>query len=251
MLPILVGRVEGLPEELDALVLTSDLQGVAPSWRNGGANALLGVEVAEVLRGLTETPPPGRGVLPYPERTGVILAGDLYSAPGGDVRGATGDVREVWYAFAESFRWVAGVLGNHDQFGTLRERRSLEAHAAVRLLEGSVTQVDGLCLGGVGEIVGDPRKAGRKSADDFTAALELVLEVQPDILVLHEGPPGGADQPGNSDIAATLRARLDSSRTPWSGVVVCGHSHWEEPLAELRGGVQVLNVDARVVVLVR
>ena len=32
-------------------------------------------------------------------------------------------------------------------------------------------------------------------------------------------------------------------------LVVCGHCHWHEPLVELRGGVQVLNVDARAVVL--
>lgn len=32
-------------------------------------------------------------------------------------------------------------------------------------------------------------------------------------------------------------------------LVVRGHSHWDEPLAELKSGTQVLNVDARVVVL--
>ena len=105
-LAFLMGRSEGLPSGLDALVLTSDLQGVAPSWRQGGESALLGQLVVEELLQLAEA-----GALPYPERTGVVLAGDLYSAPGGDVRGATGDVRAVWEAFADALRWVAGVRG--------------------------------------------------------------------------------------------------------------------------------------------
>jgi hypothetical protein len=83
-----------------------------------------------------------------------ILAGDLYSAPGGDVRGATGDLRSVWSAFADAFAWVVGVAGNHDLFGSERE------------------------------------------------------------------------------------------------LVICGHAHWDSPLHEQRNGSQVLNVDARAVLLV-
>jgi len=32
-------------------------------------------------------------------------------------------------------------------------------------------------------------------------------------------------------------------------LVVRGHAHWKQPLVQLSGGAQVLNVDARVVVL--
>jgi hypothetical protein len=39
---------------------------------------------------------------------------------------------------------------------------------------------------------------------------------------------------------------IDQSGRP---LVVRGHAHWPEPLVELASGVQVLNVDARVVVL--
>ncbi len=104
-LPLLEGEVDVLPSGLDALILTGDLQGIAPSWSTG-STGLLGVRLAEELVELSE-----QGVLPYPERTGVVLAGDLYSAPGANIRGASGDVRAVWEAFADAFRWVAGVQG--------------------------------------------------------------------------------------------------------------------------------------------
>ena len=53
---------------------------------------------------------------------GLLLCGDLYVRPALDARGGLGDVRPVWRAFARHFRWVAGVPGNHDAFGTPSER---------------------------------------------------------------------------------------------------------------------------------
>ena len=86
LLPWLRGRVEGWPGE-GCLVLTSDLQG-----RVGGE--LLGVTVAEelaLLAELGEIPPVG----------GIVLAGDLYDHPELAKLGTSGDVSEVWAAFAE------------------------------------------------------------------------------------------------------------------------------------------------------
>jgi len=237
LLPVLVGEVEGLPEDVDALVVTSDLQGVTPSWRDGGANVLLGVALVDELLELAE-----RGFLPYPERTGVVLAGDLYSAPAGDVRGASGDVRDVWTAFAAAFRWVIGVQGNHDRFGTERDRARLEATEGVYLLDAAVTSVDGLRAGGVGEIIGDPAKPGRRAEADFLAGLDSVVAERPDLVVLHQGPHGDDGQRGDALVRDTLRP-LDES------LVVCGHVHWESPLHRPARGPQVLNVDSRVVVL--
>ncbi|MEL6339011.1 MAG: hypothetical protein AAFQ65_03840 [Myxococcota bacterium] len=37
-LEIEVGRVDWLPREIDGLVVASDLQGIAPSWFDAGAN---------------------------------------------------------------------------------------------------------------------------------------------------------------------------------------------------------------------
>ena len=238
ILPVLVGEAEGLPDELQALVLTSDLQGVASSWRDGRADVLLGVLVVDELLELA-----ARGVLPGPERTGVVLAGDLYSAPGADVRGASGDVREVWTAFAAMHRWVVGVKGNHDRFGTDRERARFEGTEGVHLLDGAVAQLGALSVGGVGEIIGDPDKPGRKSESAFLASLRGTVEREPALMVLHQGPSGGPEQRGSDEVRDAVR--------PLGGLVVCGHVHWDAPLHTPAVGPQVLNVDGRVVVLGR
>ncbi len=90
-----------LPARCDALVIASDLQGMAPpAW--GEPAALLGVAVARAIEELDLG------------RVGVLLAGDLYSVPEANRRGGFGDVSSVWGAFAEFCVWVAGVAGNHD-----------------------------------------------------------------------------------------------------------------------------------------
>ena len=116
-LPLLSATVDTLPSELEALIALSDLQGVAPSALDEGAAVLLGEVLADELAMLAEV-----GELPHPQHVGILLAGDLFSESSGSVRGASGDVRSVWLAFAERFRWVAGVAGNDDNFGTARER---------------------------------------------------------------------------------------------------------------------------------
>ena len=69
-----------------------------------------------------------------------------------------------------------------------------------------------------------------------------MLALDPDVLILHEGPEGDEDQRGNP----MLREWVDDH----GALVICGHVHWERPLAERQGG-QILNVDARAVVLGR
>jgi DNA repair exonuclease SbcCD nuclease subunit len=240
MLPFLKAQVDELPGEIDACVLTSDLQGVAPGWRYGGRNVLLGIQVAEELLDLAEA-----GTIPDPERMGVLLAGDLYSAPAGDKRGASGDVREVWTAFATMNRWVSGVAGNHDRFGTAREEARLRSHENLDLLlYGEVAYRDGLLIGGVSHIIGNPQKPGRRDQDSFLAALELALEASPNIVVLHEGPSGSTKKQRGNEL---LHNQFKEESVP---LVVCGHVHWNDPLADLNG-TQVINVDSRVVILTR
>lgn len=230
-LPIVVARAHGLPEALDALIATSDLQGIVPDPRTR-KSTLLGCAVAETLEELAFD-----GALPPAARTGVLLAGDLYSVPGADKRGGHGDVAAVWRAFAERFAWVAGVAGNHDDVAMVAVGEQ------VHVLDTTCVQLDGLRLGGVGLISGNPEKRGRRAEDDQLARLELVAESGVDVLLCHEGPSGGSQQPGHSAIRAVLE------RTPVS-LTVCGHVHWDDPLARCGDG-QVLNVDARAVVLVR
>lgn len=222
---VLRAHVGPLADELDAIVCCSDLQGMV-------SGQLLGVAVAELLVQLAE-----EGQLPAAARTGVILAGDLYSVPGANKRGGFGDVTTVWDAFAGAFPWVVGVAGNHDDVSGVN---GLAAH--VHLLDGDSVVVDGLRIGGVGGIIGNPGKPGRRAEDDQLARLATVLDEACDVIVLHEGPDGSEEQIGNAAISELLAA----AEVP---LTVCGHRHWDDPLAALGDG-QILNVDARVVVLV-
>ena len=115
-------------------------------------------------------------MIPAAEATGVILPGDLYSAPGGDKRGATGDVRSVWMAFAESFAWVLGVAGNHDMFGTDEERAQLVQEPNVHLLDAELVRLGGVLFAGVQHIMGDPSRQGHVASSEFLVSLELLLE---------------------------------------------------------------------------
>src|SRR5687767_14763895 len=74
-LPLTFGEVDRLPDGLDALLCTSDLQGVFV--KHDKTIVLLGCALAEHLFELSSEDP----TFPRPERTGVILAGDLYSVP--------------------------------------------------------------------------------------------------------------------------------------------------------------------------
>ncbi|KFA88353.1 metallophosphoesterase family protein [Archangium violaceum] len=239
-LPLLSATVDTLPPELEALIVTSDLQGVATNAEFEGAAALLGEVLAEELVILADL-----GELPHPNHIGILLAGDLYSDASAAVRGASGDVRSVWSAFAERFRWVAGVAGNHDTFGTPRERERLQQRPGLHLLDGEVRELDGLRVGGLSGIIGQAGKLWRREEEDYLEALREVLRPGPEVLVLHQGPDEPAsERRGSPAIRAELEGREEL-------LVICGHSHWDEPLAELAGGAQVLNVDGRAVLLRR
>jgi len=233
-LPILRGRVDALPTSLDALVVASDLQGI----ELGGARRLLGEALADELGRLA-----GDGQLPPLERVGVLLAGDLYSAPNADRRGATGDVRAVWRALAARCRFVAGVAGNHDTFGDRDDEARFRRELGVHLLDGDVAELDTLRIGGVGGIIGDPHKPARRDEREFVRALRGVLAERPPVVVLHHGPDA---ERGALRGHEAVRHALDRSGEL---LVVCGHVHWRTPLADVRGGAQALNVDGRVVVL--
>ncbi len=150
-------------------------------------------------------------------------------------RGGYGAVASVWQAFAERFAWVAGVAGNHDDTDGVADLD--RAH----LLDGDVVELDGIRIGGVGGIIGNKPKPGRRPEAKQLALVDRVLDAGIDILVVHEGPHGGDHQPGSDVLRATIEAAPVA-------LAICGHDHWREPLAAYDGG-QVLNVDSRVVVL--
>ncbi|MEZ6125825.1 MAG: metallophosphoesterase [Planctomycetaceae bacterium] len=239
-LPVHVGQLSGLPDDLDAIIATADLQGRERFQDGiGGPPRLLGEVLperlaVELLLALNL----------IPERVGVILAGDFYTVPNLDKRGGSGDVTSVWQAFARQFKWVVGVAGNHDIFGNSAapaQRISANSH----YLDGQRVMLSGLVIAGIGGIAGNPRKPHRKPDEDFTLHLERLTGAAPDIIVMHDGPDDpDRRQRGSSIIRQTLE-RLRPS------LLIRGHAHWDTPLAELNNGTQILNVDCRVAVLRR
>ncbi|WP_017317423.1 metallophosphoesterase family protein [Mastigocladopsis repens] len=234
VLPILLAKVDSLPEGLEAIIATSDLQGIDPK-----NHRLLGHRVSEELENLAES-----GKIPPLQTTGVILAGDLYAQI--DKRGGVGDVREVWQAFSRRFRWVAGVGGNHDSFGrTPQEIQAFQNGQGIHYLDGDLTCVDGIRIAGISGIIGKKTKPFRRAEEDFRKLVRELLNELPDILILHEGP---------NDVQARLMGNesIRSELTQGSNLlVICGHSHWRVPMTAMPKGVQVLNVDSRVVVMHR
>lgn len=223
-----------LPAGCDAVLVTGDLQGVAPSPL-GGEPQLLGIALADYLTVWAEN-----GLLPPAGRVGVLLTGDLYSAPGADRRGASGPVVDVWLAFAAAgCPMVLGVAGNHDEVAVAEVA---ELGPGAGLLDGDRRIVDGVTVAGISGIVGDPGRARRRTEDEFLALLGRLTTPPPDVLLLHEGPTG--DRPGQLG-RASLRGALER-RAP--ALTFCGHVHWDEPVAALGDG-HIVNVDARAVVL--
>ncbi len=239
-LPFLVVTVDALPAGLEALVLTSDLQGRADFSR---PDELAGLAVAEELELLADD-----GTLPPPERIGILLGGDLFAHPPGSKLGGFGDVREVWRAFADRFAWVVGVAGNHDDFGGKREARRFVqgSNWTVLDLEGSelVAEYDGLRIAGVGGILGRPEKPHRRSEEDFEAAVDRALATRPDLLITHQHPAGlDARQSGSEGLARALQR--------FAGVSAFGHKHVPEALHRLHPEGASLAMDGRLFVLTR
>ena len=239
-IPVLTGRVEGLPKGVDTLLITSDLQARETFHDScGRPPRLLGEAIPERL---ADEWLPAWGF--SPARTAVVLAGDFWTEPALDARGGIGNVSEVWRAFGRHFAWVAGVAGNHDAFGpqpVTPPRFACNLH----FFDGTSRCFWSLRMGGVSGILGNPRKPWRRTDEDYLSRLETVLHEPLDLLILHDGP----DAPHHRlKGRANVRERIES-RPP--KLVVRGHDHWPVPLVELPAGVQVLNVDKRVVVLSR
>jgi 3',5'-cyclic-AMP phosphodiesterase len=229
-------RVDTLPVGCRALLAAGDLQGIAPSPL-GGDPVLLGVALADYLHIWADY-----GLIPPPDQVGVLLTGDLYSAPSADRRGASGDVTDVWLAFAAAgCQTVIGIAGNHDEV-TAAQLAGLAP--GLVLLDGSSHRFGGRTVAGVGGVVGDPARLMRRTEKDFLALVEAAAAPRPDVLLLHEGPAGNTPrQPGNVAVRALLESRPPA-------LTLCGHVHWDEPVASLGGG-HVVNVDARAMVLCR
>ncbi len=237
-LPVHEAIVDRLPDGVSAIIATADLQG---RERFGNSNMrpprLLGEVLPQMLTG--EILPELR--LP-PGEIGVLLAGDFYTVPALDKRGGSGDVTSVWWAFEEQFDWTVGVAGNHDTFGP-EGKTAPRFSAPLHYLDGDRVNLHGLKIAGLGGIIGNPKRVQRRTEEGYLQTLEGLLEHRTDILITHDGPDAPSTGCRGSSMVRQLIERLGPS------LVVRGHAHWKLPFAELAGGVQVLNVDARVVVM--
>lgn len=236
-LPVHHARVDRLPKNISAIVVTSDLQG-RETFQDAiyGAPRLFGEVVPERL--VNEVFP----LLSIRDQAAAFLAGDFFTVPELDKRGGTGDVSGVWRAFADRFSWVAGVAGNHDLFDA-KHAHAPEFSPPLHFLDGQVVSIHGVRIGGLGGIIGNPSRPQRRTEEDYLRALDDVLRQGVDVLLMHEGPNGpGHAQWGVPEIRAVIE-KYDPC------LIIRGHTHWDEPFAECSTGLQILNVDARVVIL--
>ncbi|MBW4511821.1 MAG: metallophosphoesterase [Scytonematopsis contorta HA4267-MV1] len=236
-LPFLLGEADLLPNNLEAIIITSDLQGIDP--RN---QQLLGHLVLEELENLADT-----GKIPPLKNTGIILAGDLY-AQLNKRNGVVGDVREIWQAFNRQFRWVAGVAGNHDSFGNTQEEvQAFKRTKGIYYLDGNIVKNGELNIAGISGIIGSKvTKPFRHNEKDFLRAIRELTKQLPDILVLHEGP----DYPLEKLVGKeSIRLELEKINSPNNPLIICGHSYWKVPMVVLENGIQVIKADSRVIVL--
>jgi Icc-related predicted phosphoesterase len=155
----------------------------------------------------------------------------------------------VWQAFSRQCRWVTGVAGNHDVFGSngpsVPDFKEFCRQPKTHFLDGHVVDLDGLKIAGLSGIVGNPNRPYRRLEPDYVDAVLTLCEAAPHMLVLHDGP----DFPslgfkGNP----VIREALEISHPT---LVIRGHAHWEKSLVTLSNGTQVLNVDARAILVGR
>ncbi|MCC9600997.1 metallophosphoesterase [Stieleria sp. JC731] len=236
-LPVHRGFVDALPEGMSAIIATADLQGRETFESAGGKPLRLLGEVLPAI--LAHEIIPNLGLANG--RIGLLLAGDFYTVPALDKRGRSGDVTSVWQSFADQFDWIVGVAGNHDLFGDAATRPRFTD--PVHFLDNDKVTIDELPIAGLSGIPGNPRRPWRRTEDDFIEALDGLLCDPPAIVVMHDGP----DVP-EFGFRGSPRMREAIERSDPT-LIVRGHAHWNKPLAELPNGTQVLNVDARVVIL--
>lgn len=234
-LEILKGVFSSEHLDLDALVVTSDLQGMV---RENEDEYLLGEQLPNFLRLLFEVELPQIRL----SEIGVLLCGDLFATL--KKRGGLGDVKDVWRKFKEHYKWVSGVAGNHDDFGDKPDFEAFKREKGIYYLNREIRKVDKIEIGGISGIIGALDKPNRLTEVDFLQTLKKILLKQPEMIVLHQGP--GFPTLG---LEGEIKIRAVIENSP-PNLIFCGHCHWENPLVSLENGTQILNVDKRVVILI-
>ncbi|MBW5471370.1 hypothetical protein GPJ61_26650 [Brevibacillus formosus] len=236
-LPIFFGEMANIPDAYDAIIITSDLQGVIESRHE--QQVLLGEALPEMVSLLLQIEKP----FISRKRVLVLLCGDLYADPW--KRGSSGDPSSVWHAFQREFGEVVGVVGNHDLFDS-GSFAQLQGMADITVInDPEMVQVSQLRIAGLGGIVGRADKPNRRERKEFLKGMRELLRKQPDILLLHQGPDEPSfDLQGLPEIRECLQQHHPV-------LVCCGHVHWARSWIELAQGTQVLNADGKLFVFTR
>lgn len=234
-LEIKKGYIEFLPPEIDALIVTSDLQGIIIENEK---EYLLGEKLPAFLELLI--------MMDFPmlnkAKIQVMLCGDLFAML--NKRGGLGEVKNVWRKFKDKFGNVIGVAGNHDDFGTYEEFECFKREEGINFIQKEIKKIQHIEVGGISGIIGQINKPNRIEESVYLATLKKLLLKQPNVILLHESP----DFPDKS-FAGNTKIRELIENSP-NNMIFCGHCHWNEPLIELKNGSQVMNVDNRVVILI-
>lgn len=231
-LPVQYGEAEIRGADIDFLIITSDLQGIA---EENGKQFLLGEKLPSFLKTLLEIE------FPETQKVGVLLCGDLYTSL--EKRGTSGDVRTVWQEFNNHFSWVVGVAGNHDSFGNLQDQIDFDSLENTHLLHMNSVRIGGLKIGGISGIIGRSDKPNRTAERDYLSGLNKLLKGDLDLVLIHETPDNPDHQLiGNSKIRQTIEISPKST-------ICCGHCYWEKTYVEFENQSQVINVDSKVLLL--
>ena len=233
-LPIYLGEINGLKTDLEYLIIASDLQGIVKVQNE---NKLLGEVLPEYLKLFFEIELPEVDL----QKVGVFLCGDLFATL--ESRGGFGDVKEVWRQFNQYFRFVVGIAGNHDDFGSKEDFEAFQREEGIYFLHKKIIKVAGIKVGGIGGIIGNPNKPQRVEKEEYLKTLKKILVKQPDFILLHESPNNKIPKlEGHKKI----REVIDSSR----GNTICsGHCYWEENIIKAENNNQMINVDAKCMIL--
>ncbi|ANF98418.1 metallophosphoesterase family protein [Paenibacillus bovis] len=263
-LPVYKGTLKGLPATIDAIIITSDLQGVTseglPDLEKETSEylankhkdspvkdtpdclescRLLGEELAAHLELLLQIEWPGI----QKEKTLTLLCGDLYADP--LKRGASGSPISVWEAFRKTFGYTAAVSGNHDIFeDDDMEFLNISPHA-VWMLQPQLLDMANLRIAGLGGITGRPDKPNRIAIPEFLKQMARLLKKKTDIILMHQGPDDPVNhRPGDPAVRLELEKHDPI-------LLCCGHVGWQtkddqEHYARLSNGTQILNTDGKV-----
>jgi Icc-related predicted phosphoesterase len=234
-LPIYLGSIkEHKIEGIECLVIASDLQG---NVLQDDEPKLLGEVLPAFLQLLFE--------IEFEEinrdKVGVFLCGDLFARL--DKRGGLGDVKNVWRAFNKYFGFVAGVAGNHDDFGQFKDFEAFKNEKGIHYLHNQIVKIENFKVGGIGGIIGRPDKPFRNEEEKHLNELKKLLAKQPHFILLHEGPSNkDPELPGNDKIRMLIERAQKNT-------VFCGHNYWDRSVVNKENGTQVINVDAKCIIL--